>query len=266
MEKGRRVGKRDSGKASLSHCDDRWKRETQRIVMIHGAILGIVRKVKPSSSYLFILLPVFLKGCNIWVELSYCLSNMFGGGNSNYVLPVSLDENRFQYNTSTPNDQLQLFGNLTAGFKGADDLSRQQKLQISLNYNICQDEVDCSPSIPYQNPVSTGLRLSYDDDERNSSVTSAGGSITVAPSILLSLGDNARTELELQKEEFDQYIKIQEEHLAKGVRDMKQRHMASFLNTIEKGICKKLHEKELELESMNRKNRELIKRIKQGGN
>lgn len=90
-----------------------------------------------------------------------------------------------------------------------DDISRQQKLQISLNYNVCQDEADRSASIPNPNPVSTGLRLSYDDDERNSSVTSASGSMTGAPSIIYSLGDNVRTELDRQKEEFDQYMKIQ---------------------------------------------------------
>lgn len=44
---------------------------------------------------------------------------------------------------------------------------------------------------------------------------------------------------------------------------MKQRHMASFLNTIEEGVSKKLQEKEAELENMNRKNRELAERIKQ---
>lgn len=90
-----------------------------------------------------------------------------------------------------------------------EDFSRQQKLQISLNYNMCQEEAARSASVPNPNPVSTGLRLSYDDDERNSSVTSASGSMTVAPSVILSLGENIRTELDRQKEEFDQYIKIQ---------------------------------------------------------
>lgn len=44
---------------------------------------------------------------------------------------------------------------------------------------------------------------------------------------------------------------------------MKQRHMASFLSAIEKGLAKKLQEKDMEIENMNRKNRELIERIKQ---
>lgn len=90
-----------------------------------------------------------------------------------------------------------------------EDFSRQQKLHISLNSNICLDEADRSASIPKPNLVSTGLRLSYDDDEHNSSVTSASGNLNTAPPIILSLGDNVRTELDRQKEEIDQYIKIQ---------------------------------------------------------
>lgn len=44
---------------------------------------------------------------------------------------------------------------------------------------------------------------------------------------------------------------------------MRQRHMTSFLSAIEKGVARKLREKELEIENMNRKNRELVERIKQ---
>ncbi|XVF85004.1 hypothetical protein PTKIN_Ptkin17bG0084200 [Pterospermum kingtungense] len=207
---------------------------------------------------------------------------MLGGNNNNPVLPFFLDENQYQTNAS---NQLQLFGSLPAGCtidpvnyfgkehltpmirsnkrgRETEDIQRQQKLQISLNYNICQEEADRSASIPNPNTVSTGLRLSYDDDERNSSVTSASGSMTQGPSMILSLGDNVQSELDRQKEEFDQYIKIQEEHLTKGIRDMKQRHMTSFLATIEKGVSKKLKEKDMELETINRKNKELVERIK----
>ncbi|KAG6655016.1 E3 ubiquitin-protein ligase BOI isoform X1 [Carya illinoinensis] len=205
--------------------------------------------------------------------------------NGNPLLPAFLDENHFPYQANASN-QLQLFGSLPAGCNAdpvnyfgnehitpiirpskrgreMEDISRQQKLQISLNYNPCQDEADRSASIPNAYPVSTGLRLSYDDDERNSSVTSASGSMTATPSIILSLGENIRTELDRQKEEFDHFIKIQEEQLAKGVRDMKQKHIASFLAAMEKGVSKKLREKDIEIENMNRKNRELVERIKQ---
>ncbi|XP_022776121.1 BOI-related E3 ubiquitin-protein ligase 1-like [Durio zibethinus] len=210
---------------------------------------------------------------------------MLGGNNGNAVLPIFLDENHLQYQTNASN-QLQLFGSLPAGCtidpvnyfgnehpapmirpnkrgRETEDIQRQQKLQISLNCNICKEEADRSASIPNPNAVSTGLRLSYDDDERNSSVTSASGSMTQGPSMILSLSDSVRSELDRQKEEFDQFIKIQEEHLTKGIRDMNQRHTASFLAAIEKGISKKLREKDIELEIMNRKNRELVERIKQ---
>ncbi|KAF7829346.1 E3 ubiquitin-protein ligase BOI [Senna tora] len=212
---------------------------------------------------------------------------MLGANNGNTMLPVFLDENQLQYQTNAAN-QLQLFGNLQAGCsvdpvnyfgnehmssmirpnkrsREMEDISKQQRLQISLNYNVCQDEPDRSASIPNPNPnpVSTGLRLAYDDDERNSSVTSASGSMTGAPSIILSLGDNIRTELDRQKEELDQYIKLQKEQLSKGVRDMKHKHMTSLLAAIEKGVSKKLREKDVEIENMNRKNRELAERIKQ---
>ncbi|XP_057497158.1 E3 ubiquitin-protein ligase BOI-like isoform X2 [Actinidia eriantha] len=196
------------------------------------------------------------------------------GGNNNTVLPVYIGENRLQCHANASN-QLQLFGNVNYFGNGhdtpilhpnkrvreAENISRQQKLEISLNYNVCHDETDAS--IPNQNPVSTGLRLSYDDDERNSSVTSASGSMTTAPPIILAFGDNIRTELDQQKEELDQFIKIQEENLAKGVRDIKQRHMASFLTSIEKGVSRKLCEKDVEIENINRKNRELVEKIKQ---
>ncbi|CAN0923975.1 Probable BOI-related E3 ubiquitin-protein ligase 3 [Linum grandiflorum] len=205
---------------------------------------------------------------------------MLGGNSGNPMLPVFMDENRIPYQNNNSN-QLQLF--VPAGCnvdavnyfgrehispmlqpnkrsRETEDFERQQKLQISLNYNVCQDEADRAPN---PNAVSTGLRLSYDDDERNSSLTSACGSMTATPSVILSLGDNIRTELDRQKEEFDQYIKLQEEHLTKGVRDIKQRHVASFLASIEKGVAKKIREKDIEIDNMNRRNKELIDRIKQ---
>lgn len=55
----------------------------------------------------------------------------------------------------------------------------------------------------------------------------------------------------------------QEENIIKGLRELRQRHTVSFLGAIEKGINRKLYEKDLELESMSRKNKELLEKIKQ---
>lgn len=50
----------------------------------------------------------------------------------------------------------------------------------------------------------------------------------------------------------------QEQNLAKGLQDIKQRQMASFLTSIEKGLNQTLQEKDIEI-----KNKELVERIKQ---
>lgn len=86
-----------------------------------------------------------------------------------------------------------------------NNIQRQQKLQISLNYNYNNNSV-VQDEVPKQNLVSTGLRLSYDDDERNSSVTSANGSITTP--VFQSLGDNFGLYLDRQKDDLDQFIKF----------------------------------------------------------
>ncbi|KAJ6826182.1 putative BOI-related E3 ubiquitin-protein ligase 3 isoform X1 [Iris pallida] len=206
---------------------------------------------------------------------------MYRGNSGHPLFPVFMEENQF-YDSNASITQLQLFGTIPATCtvgptnyignnissitrpskrtRESEDVAMQHKLQISLN-NIYQDEADRSASIPNPNAVSTGLRLSYDDDEHNSSVTTASGSMPSLP-IIMSLGDNLRTEIERQTEEFDQYIRVQEEQFAKGVKEMKQRHITSFLSAVDKGVSRKLREKELEIENMNRKNRDLADRIK----
>ncbi|ESQ29428.1 hypothetical protein EUTSA_v10023576mg [Eutrema salsugineum] len=212
---------------------------------------------------------------------------MLGGNNENPLPQVLMNDSQFQYQTSTSLSQLHLLGTMRAGCaidpvnyfandnlapmirhnskrgretKLNNNIQRQQKLQISLNHNynnssVVQDEA------PKQNLVSTGLRLSYDDDERNSSVTSANGSVKTP--IFQSLGDNIRLDLDRQKEELDQFIKFRADQLAKGVRDIKQRHVTSFVTALEKDVSKKIQEKDQEIESMNKKNRELVDKIKQ---
>lgn len=209
---------------------------------------------------------------------------MYRGNGTNTQLPIFVDENGFQYSASAPN-HLQLFQSVPLGStadpvnyfvneqatpliqhnkrgREAEGVSRQQKLQISLNHNLVHDDTVRPANVPVQNPVSTGLKLSYDDDEPNSSVTSASGSMNASASVIMSLGDNIKTEMECQKKEFDQYLKTQEEAWARGVRDIKQRHMTSLLSAVEKNVCTKLQEKDLELENINRKNRELVERMK----
>lgn len=55
----------------------------------------------------------------------------------------------------------------------------------------------------------------------------------------------------------------QEEDMVRGVREIRQRHMASFLHALQNGVIKKMHEKDLELETITRKNKELVENMKQ---
>ncbi|XWS50947.1 hypothetical protein CRYUN_Cryun12cG0134800 [Craigia yunnanensis] len=59
------------------------------------------------------------------------------------------------------------------------------------------------------NPLSTELRLSYEEDELNSSVSSVNGNMTTFLPVKLSFRDNLKAEIDRQKEEFDHYIRLQ---------------------------------------------------------
>ncbi|XP_058193073.1 E3 ubiquitin-protein ligase BOI-like isoform X1 [Rhododendron vialii] len=214
------------------------------------------------------------------------LRNMFGGSdNRNPLLPVFLEQEGFQYGGNAL-PQLQLFGDVPVAC-GVDPLnymgnkhatatnrpikrgretepaSGPQKFQISTSNNFFQYETGLSGRILNQNPVSTGLRLSYEDDERNSSVTSASEGMKAFLPGIVSLSDNLKIEIDRQGEEMDHYIRLQEANIMKGIRELKQKQTVSLLNALDKELGKKLHEKQLEIDDMNRKNKELTERIKQ---
>ncbi|XP_022881792.1 E3 ubiquitin-protein ligase BOI-like isoform X1 [Olea europaea var. sylvestris] len=210
---------------------------------------------------------------------------MYGGNKKNSAVLPFFDSKNIQCPAEASN-QPQLYGNLLIDFHvesvnflqnkhgspglphnecgwDTEAILRCQNLQIYLNNDTCHDEANRLRSISNQNPVSTGLRLSYDDDEHNSSsITSASGSMMASSSIISSLINDIKTEFDQQNEELKNYIRIQEEHIAKGVSDMKQRHTTSLLIALENRVGKKLQEKNLEFESITRKNRELVESMK----
>ncbi|EYU22122.1 hypothetical protein ABFS82_09G020600 [Erythranthe guttata] len=214
---------------------------------------------------------------------------MLGGGtttNGNTGFAGFLEENRVQYENNTL-PQLELFGHVPVQCGGAmnytvnrhhgptdnhhlitrvkevEAVPMQQKLHISLNNNFCQDETGRVRAVLNHNPVSTGLKLSCEEEERISSVTSACENMKTGAPVMLSLGNTVKMEIDRQTDEFGRYIKLQEENILKGVREINQRHTVSLLNALEKGVNRKLHEKEIEIENMNRKNKELGDKIKQ---
>ena len=93
--------------------------------------------------------------------------------------------------------------------RDAEAIPRQQKFPFSLSNKTSNDESERRASTLNLNPVSTGLRLSYDDEERNSSITSASGSLTAASSVFPYLSNDIKSELDQQKEELNHFIRTQ---------------------------------------------------------
>ena len=100
-----------------------------------------------------------------------------------------------------------LFRSPNKRFREGEDIIGRKNLQIALN-TVSREESDRLTSVAKPNPVSTGLRLSYDDDERNSTVTSANGGLPSLP-VVTFLGENLKNEFESQTEELDRYLRVQ---------------------------------------------------------
>lgn len=214
---------------------------------------------------------------------------MLGGGrsNENTMFPCFTEENR------VPNDintlpQLQLFGHDPAQLiartgstncrgnehaptrngsikrvREENPVFMQQKFRISSPKNYGPNEVSQIGNLQNHNPLSTGLKLSCEEEDHSSSVTRASEHMkNVVPGIF-HLDSSLKMEMGWQAQEFDSYAKLQEETVLKGIKELNQKHMVCLMNALEKGVNRKLHEKDLEIENINRNNKELGDKIKQ---
>ncbi|PAN03843.1 hypothetical protein PAHAL_1G024500 [Panicum hallii] len=195
------------------------------------------------------------------------------------------NQNQFLFNAKSTPLQLQLFGSPAVpavgpsgyiNYTGNSHLSvtnqarntnidtgneKQLKLQMSLN-NYHQQDADQLARVGNPSAVSTGLRLSYEDDEHNSSITSGSGSMSSLPTTM-SLVDDLMAEIDNENKEISYYLRLQAEQIGKQMKEVNQRRMISFLANLERAVGKKLREKELEAEAMNRKSKELNEQIRQ---
>ncbi|KAF8677133.1 hypothetical protein HU200_046600 [Digitaria exilis] len=195
------------------------------------------------------------------------------------------NQSQFMFNANSAPLQLQLFGGPAVpavgpsgyiNYIGSNHLpvmnqarntevetgnDKQLKLQMSLN---SYQQNDAGQLVHVGNPsaVSTGLRLSYEDDERNSSITSGSGSMSSLPATA-PLVDDLMAEIDKENKEISYYLRLQAEQIGKQMKEVNQRRMISFLANLERAVGKKLREKELEAEAMNRKSKELNEQIRQ---
>ncbi|CAH1454316.1 unnamed protein product [Lactuca virosa] len=110
-------------------------------------------------------------------------------------------------------------------------------------------------SIDFLQPrsVSTGLGLSLD----NGRLASSGESSFVAGLI----GDEIEMELRRQDAEIDRFMKIQADRLRQAVLEKVHANHLQIISHVEDKFIKKLHEKESEIETINRKNMELESQV-----
>lgn len=111
----------------------------------------------------------------------------------------------------------------------ADSTIRQQKRHVPLDKNFHQDESGQPCSFVNPNPVSTGLRLSYEEDEHNSSVTSVSESMNGGLPVMASL-DNIKVEIDRQKEELDRYIRLQVNNLIPRIKILSVSTVLALVN------------------------------------
>eukprot|EP01018_Ginkgo_biloba_P007494 Gb_11395 [translate_table: standard] len=109
--------------------------------------------------------------------------------------------------------------------------------------------------------VSTGLRLAFEDERINSSTQCAARGDAASPFSFLS--EDLTAQLQQQKEEIDQFLRAQGDHLRQSLAEKRQRHSRSVLSVIEEGVLRCMREKDLEMEKMNHRNMELEERVKQ---
>ncbi|XP_019058145.1 PREDICTED: probable BOI-related E3 ubiquitin-protein ligase 2 isoform X2 [Tarenaya hassleriana] len=102
--------------------------------------------------------------------------------------------------------------------------------------------------------VSTGLGLSLDNTRIASSDCSA---------FMTLIGDDIDRELQRQDAEVERFLKIQGDQLRETILDKIQANQLQTISLMEEKIIQKLCEKEAEVQTINRKNKELEVRTEQ---
>ncbi|KAH1249224.1 E3 ubiquitin-protein ligase BOI [Glycine max] len=113
------------------------------------------------------------------------------------------------------------------------------------------------------NVVSTGLRLSFDDQHfqqqqrlqlhQNESQQHRSHSSAFLSLLSQGLG----SQIKQQRDEIDQLLHAQGEQLRRALAEKRQRHYRALLSAAEEAVARQLREKEAEVEMATRKNAEL---------
>ncbi|KAK7309082.1 hypothetical protein RJT34_05543 [Clitoria ternatea] len=104
-----------------------------------------------------------------------------------------------------------------------------------------------------QNVVSTGLRLSFGDQQQQQN----------HGSLLSLLSETLTPQIKQQQDEIHQFLRAQGEELRSALTEKRQRHYRTLLSAAEESVARSLREKEAEVEKATRRNAELEARAAQ---
>eukprot|EP00252_Welwitschia_mirabilis_P011600 TRINITY_DN2589_c0_g1_i1.p1 TRINITY_DN2589_c0_g1~~TRINITY_DN2589_c0_g1_i1.p1 ORF type:complete len:299 (-),score=53.57 TRINITY_DN2589_c0_g1_i1:258-1154(-) len=109
--------------------------------------------------------------------------------------------------------------------------------------------------------VSTGLRLAFEDEHAHTAKPSLTRS--EAPPTLSFMADDLSSHLQKQKQEMDRFLRLQADQLRQALEEKTQKNFQSLLSLVEENFLRRMREKDLEIEKVNVKNRELEEQVKQ---
>ncbi|KAK7307748.1 hypothetical protein VNO77_41080 [Canavalia gladiata] len=119
-----------------------------------------------------------------------------------------------------------------------------------------------------QNVVSTGLRLSFGDQQQrlqlhNQQQQQQQQQGFHSSPFLSLFSEGLASQIKQQRDEIDQFLQAQGEQLRRALVEKRQRHYRALLRAAEESVTRRLREKEAEVEKATRRNAELEARVAQ---
>ncbi|KAH9315930.1 hypothetical protein KI387_024557 [Taxus chinensis] len=126
---------------------------------------------------------------------------------------------------------------------------------------VCLEKLKAvnSLNIQQQSSVSTGLRLSFEEDPPNST---PGREFFNNNNNTLFPGNNLAAEIQRQRDEVEQFLRLQEGRMRQGLVEKTEKHSKALLCAAAAAASRRLQEKDLQVFHTKQKNMELEERIK----
>ncbi|KAJ3683163.1 hypothetical protein LUZ60_013390 [Juncus effusus] len=155
--------------------------------------------------------------------------------------------------------------NLNCGlYLGIQNPNPNLNCGLNLGVQNPNPNLNCGLNLGIQNTeyirVSTGLKLSNDEPEYNSYVSSCTAG---ASRELLNIFEDLRPEFAKHDREVDRMIRIQEREFYRGYLEAKQHYTSALVTSLSRKFEQEVRKKNQELETITAKNRDLAEKLQQ---